>query len=419
MKTKIEVQDLKLGMYIADLDTPWENTPFVFKGFVLESEHDLQLIQRGCQFVYVDWERSADSVAVSRILNSMPSKPTRPKSKRRFRDLFKKSRPIHSIINVPATPASTITFDEEIDTAKDLRQNARSHIYNMLEDVRVGKSIDSSGTIRLISKLVDSIIRNPDALTWMTQLKSRDEYTAMHSFNVCVLSLGFGRHLNISRNGLVELGCGALLHDIGKIRVPLEILNKPGKLTDEEFSEMRNHTTYGKDILTSSPNILRSAVEIAYTHHERMEGQGYPRGLRDKDLSLFSKMVAIVDTYDAITSDRVYRKGRSPVETLGSLYHSRGGSLDKRLVESFIQCLGIFPVGTLVELSNLEVGIVVSSIPESRLLPKVLVVMDKEKRFHRPHRVVDLASEAGMYIKTALEPGAYGIRSNELIADSA
>jgi len=229
-----------------------------------------------------------------------------------------------------------------------------------------------------------------------------------------VLTITFGRHLGLSVRQLNLAGMGGLLHDIGKLRTPLEILNKPGKLTDEEFAIMRAHPDHGREILEANPGIPAAVIDVAFTHHERLHGHGYPRGLKADEISLWSKMVAIVDVYDAITSNRIYHDGMNATEALTRMYEWRERDFDPVLLEQFTQCIGIYPIGTLVELHGGEVGIVISTNPELRLRPKVLVVLDEEKRPYYPTRVVDLAQfvdrEEGIYaINKVLEPGTYNV----------
>lgn len=413
MNIRLPIDELRTGMYVAELDRSWLETDFLFQGFTIESQGDIDRLRRCCKYVYINADRSADAQAVTAAAHGIAGKPTTA------------PRPRGGLVAQVLRPLPGSTpFVQEVERAKDLRRQAKAHIFHMLEDARLGHSVDTAGAKRLVTGMVGSIMRNADALIWMTQLKNRDEYTAMHSFNVCVLTLSFGRHLEMDQNTLVEAGLGALMHDIGKIRVPLEILNKPGKLTDREFAEMKNHPAYGRKILLESKDVYPSTIDIAYSHHERMQGQGYPRGLKDEAIGMLARMVAIVDMYDAITSDRIYHKGRSAIDTLKMLYEWRSSSLDKRLVEEFIQCLGIYPVGTLVELSNLEVGVVVSTNRNLRLKPQVLVVMDEKKRPHRPHRLLDLAhageSHQGgdMRIRRVLQPDEYGVRLKELIEET-
>jgi HD-GYP domain-containing protein (c-di-GMP phosphodiesterase class II) len=263
---------------------------------------------------------------------------------------------------------------------------------SIFEDIRLGRSVDTEGAKIVVRSMVDSITRNPDAGLWYTQLRRKDEYTADHSLNVCILTLVFGRHLNFAESVLNDLGIGALLHDIGKMRIPSSVLNKPGPLTADELALVRQHPTFGAEILRQTPDVPRAAVDITYCHHERVDGEGYPRGLKAGEISLFSKMVAVVDVYDAITSNRVYHHGMSPCDALKNMYQWQHKDFDESLVEDFIQCLGIYPVGSTVQFNTGEIGIVMNDNKEHRLKPTVMIVLDEKQNPLFPERIVNLAS---------------------------
>jgi HD-GYP domain-containing protein (c-di-GMP phosphodiesterase class II) len=282
--------------------------------------------------------------------------------------------------------------------------------------------VDTGGAKKLVAGLVGSIVRNPDALTWMTQLKSKDAYTAEHSLNVCILTLTFARHLGMDEVTMKEIGLGGFMHDIGKLRVPLDILNKPGKLTEGEFELMKKHPTYGRDLLNRSGGVPSSTIDIAFSHHERAVGQGYPRGIQGEAISRFARIVAIVDVYDAISSDRIYHRGLSPQDSMKRLYEWRNGSLDGELVEQFIQALGVYPLGSVVELNSGELAIVLSTDPKSRLQPKVLIATNAEKQLALPHRIVDLTTETrrvggGLAIRRVARPGDYDFDIGMIVKD--
>ena len=232
------------------------------------------------------------------------------------------------------------------------------------------------------------------------------------------------RHLGLAEGQLLELGLGALLHDIGKLRVPNDVLNKPDRLTAQEFRLIRLHPVHGRNLLGKSDHQAAQAVlDIAYSHHERNDGRGYPRGLKGSDLSLYSRMVAIVDVYDALSSDRVYHHGLGPDETLSKIYEWSQRELDPELVQHFIRCLGRYPVGTLVELSSGEVAVVIETNQQKPERPKVLVVLGSDKKPHKVQRVVDLNGRKGVFgratapcIDHTLAPHSFGIDASALSA---
>jgi putative nucleotidyltransferase with HDIG domain len=401
MKKQIDTTYLKQGMYVAELDRPWLESPFLFQGFVVDSDEDLEKLKALCVYVTIDPERG-DDVDVS--IQHMPVTPT------------------DSInLNLRQRQKVNISFEEEIGNARQVHSRTRSQLDSMFNDARMGRSIDVTGAKEVVSDMVDSIVRNPDAMQWLTNLRKRDEYTAIHSLNVCIFALTFGRYLGLEETELNELGIGALLHDIGKMRMPLEILNKEGKLTTEEYDIIRQHARHGYEILQQTPGLPPSTLEIAYSHHERKKGNGYPRGLRDDEIPLFAKMVAIVDIYDAITSDRVYHHGMNTLDALKNMFEWREHDLDSDLVERFIRCLGIYPIGSLVELNTEEVGIVISVAQGRRLTPMVMLVRDAAKKTMLPPKIIDLSrfmrgeSEQALEVKKVLEPNAYGIDIREYI----
>lgn len=401
MKKQIDIAHLKQGMYVADLDRPWLESPFLFQGFLIVSDEDLQTLKSLCSHVFIDLEKGDDADA---------SVEREPVSNISNIDLKKRKR-----------AEVKVSFEEEIGPARQVHNRTRSQLDTMFNDARMGRSIDITGAKEVVSDMVDSIVRNPDAMQWLTNLRKRDEYTAIHSLNVCIFALTFGRYLGLDDTELNELGIGALLHDIGKMRMPLEVLNKEGKLSDEEYDIVRQHAQHGYDILQETPGLPDSALDIAYCHHERKEGNGYPRCLKNDEIPLFARMVSIVDVYDAITSDRVYHHGMNTLDALKNMFEWRKHDLDSDLVERFIRCLGIYPIGSLVELNTDEVGIVISVVQGRRLTPMVMLVRNAEKQIMLPPKVIDLSkfmggeSQQSLEVKKVLDPNAYGIDIREYI----
>lgn len=421
MKQKIDVADLKVGMYVFELDRPWLETSFLFQGFPLKNQDDIEALRRCCSYVYIDTERASDGAGVQRHPGSPWTGAEPDTGRRRGSAGYPLSAPVGTALPPNATRlmrrrvyAGETPFEEEIGPAMEIRTDARRVIEGIFEDVRLGRSIDAEGAKVLVRKTAESIIRSPDAQVWLTQLKNKDEYTSIHSMNVCILSLAFGRHLGLTEDNLNILGLGALLHDVGKVCVPLDILRKPEKLTAKEFEVMKRHPADGLLIVGETKGIHPAAKDVVFSHHERSSGSGYPRGLLSSHISLFSKVVAIVDVYDAITSNRVYHDGLDTLEATKLLYTNRYNDFDANLIEQFIQCLGVYPVGTLVELNTGEVGIVVSFRRDRRLRPKVLRILDPRKQSRRPPALVDLTQydekgPSAYYISKALSSGTHGV----------
>ncbi len=395
-RVKIGVNELTIGMYVAELDRPWLETPFMFQGFVVSNEEDLRTIRELCEYVYVDVVKETFE---ARRQNAAGGKD-------------KKRPPLAERLKW----VKEVPFEQEVTKAKGSFDDARKMASDVLAGMRLGAELDTEKIKKVVSECVDSILRNEDALLWLMQIKNRDNYTAEHSMNVGMMSAAFGKHLGHPRFEIEQLGLCGMLHDVGKVRTPLEVLNKPGKLTPEEFGLMREHARHGRDILMSKRDLYQGAVDVAYGHHERLNGRGYPRGLKAHQIPYFAKVVAIVDTYDAITSSRVYDPGRSPNKAMEILSEGKGTHFDEELVEEFIRWMGIYPPGSLVEMSNGEVGIVTSAEEKTKLRPKVLLVLDSDKKPLDPERNLDLSqialdSERKPYrILHGLQQGSYGIK---------
>lgn len=417
MRKKIDVQYLEKGMYVAELDRPWLGTPFLFQGFEIRSEAEIDELKRYCQWVYVETPDGLPGVSARRTTAQSSPARTRPLPGIQTEAEQRIARDFLKIINQPRPqPVYTdkVAVEQEIPIAREHHAIARMLIYQILDDVRSGKNIDSISAKRVVGELADSVVRNPDALTCFIQLKKKDEYTAMHSMRVCILALAFGRHLGLDRETLEMLGMGALLHDIGKIKVPADILNKPGGLEEYEFALMKSHVPRGVELLETMPGIPRPAIEVARCHHERYSGSGYIAGLSGDAIGFFGMIGGIVDCYDAITSDRAYRPGMSAHTALKQMYEWRGRDFHPGLVEQFIQCMGIYPIGSVVELSTGEIGVVVTMNRVRRLKPRVTLVLNANCAPYSTPVTVDLMNHKTSdgrpcEIDRVLEPGVYGI----------
>jgi putative nucleotidyltransferase with HDIG domain len=379
MIKKINTPDLTLGMYVTQLDRSWLDTPFFFHKVLLKSPQQLSQLKAYCRYVYIDTEKGKDTD------HPLPMKEVDPEM-------------LGQILEKKETPASApssgqVPSAEEFSMARMVHGQTKQVVDQILEDVRLGKSIDSSGAKEAVENIIDSVIRNRDALVCLAQIKNKDEYTALHSLNVSILSVAFGRSLILPREALQILGIGGLLHDIGKMKVPLEILNKPAQLTDEEFHQMKNHVRYGTEILGRIPHFPPKGAQMVGQHHERYGGHGYLKGLQGDQLSLFGQIATIVDVYDAITSDRVYRRGILPHEAVKRMFEWSPRDFNRNLLENFIKCFGIYPVGSLVEINQSEVGIVVGANKEKALKPNVLLVKKKGGEKYLPARMVRLSEK--------------------------
>jgi HD-GYP domain-containing protein (c-di-GMP phosphodiesterase class II) len=418
MRRKIGVEHLAAGMFVDELDRPWEGTPFLFQGIYLETPEAITTLQNLCGHVYID---TAKGVDLPFSLQTGPC-PTRDDA---FD--FQKPLPRRRRTAVPTRRASsyhatgTTPFPEEIERVREIRHDTEILIDNMHDDVKQGRQINAKRSELIVGDMVESIARNPNALIWMTHLKDRDKYTALHSMNVCALSLMLGHYIGLERRVLNQLGLSALLHDIGKLKVPLDVLNKPDRLTPKEFQLMQQHPSHGLNILLDTPKLPRNVLDVVHSHHERVSGGGYPRGIGRDEISFFSRLTSIVDVYDALTSDRVYRDSMPSHNALKILYSERGRNFDAVLVEQFIRCVGTFPSGSLVELKTGEVGVVLRPQGQRSLKPIVTLLLDRFKKRYYPLKIVDYnlvenqSSEYG--IKRALPAGRYGINPIEFARD--
>ena len=378
MKVKVDVSQLKKGMYVSELDRSWTDTSFLLQGVLLESEKEIAEFQKVCEHVFIDADKSNESVyAHLRSLTSLSQeiKPT------------KNSAAYES----QAADLEQNNFQKELKVARKLHTRTRTFIDHALEDVRLGQAVDTDAARELVTEVANSITRSPHALVWLTNLKERDEYTSIHCMNVCVMAVSFGRTLGMSKPELEILGLGGLLHDLGKMRVPLEILNKPSKLTFEEFEVMKTHPMEGYKMLKEQTDLPSEVLDIVKHHHERRNGKGYPSQLDGDQINNMTRIVAIVDVYDAITSDRCYHDAISPYDALKNMYEWVKEDFDKDMIEKFIKCLGIYPIGSVVETNLGHVGIVVSASEKSKLRPIVMLVQNsKHETFPKP-KIVNLA----------------------------
>jgi putative nucleotidyltransferase with HDIG domain len=387
---KIHISELKIGMFISRLERDWLETPFLMQGFVVESLDDIDTVADYSEYVWIDAVQQSWVPAEERAVNV-------PKAKSKI------------------TYINKVSADEERAAVIGVYRTARRLTKTLLDDIRLGGVINTDQAKETVKDCVHSILRNPDALLWMSKMRSEDEYTSEHCLNVCILAIAFGRHLGMSEPELEKIGLCGLLHDVGKMRVSSSILNKVEALSDKEFNIIKAHTVHGRNLLMSSPGVFNGAVDVAYSHHERIDGTGYPRKLKASGISEFARIIAIVDAYDAMTADRCYSAAIPSTEALKNIFKDRGTHFDERLALQFIKCVGLYPPGSLVELVNGLVGIVLETHQRYRHLPKILVVHDINQPLEK-EIVLNLSDiEQGLLekkylIARGLRDGSYGLR---------
>lgn len=391
-RKKINVAHLNIGMHVVELDRPWSESPFLFQGITLETQKDVEMVQECCAFVIVEVTEEEW--------------------------LEKRGTHTHKVRRTLYVEKKSIATD--VADANRTYQVAKSHIKLLLTSVQLGQALATEDTQTIVTECVNRVMHNPNAILWLTRLKSNDDYTAEHCINVSLLAIALGHHMGLEQWELENLGICGLLHDIGKMNVADEILNKPGPLTAEEFAEMAKHPLYGKKLLMERSDIYLGAVDVAYNHHERLDGKGYPRGLDASKISLFTRIVTIVDAYDAMTSNRCYKKGMSSLEALKIINKHKGTQFDQEAAQKFIVMIGIYPPGYLMEMTNGEVGIILSHDENYQLRPKVIMILDKNKE-PQPETIINLAhdpedSAGNRYaVKAVYRSGVFGVNVADYI----
>lgn len=403
MIKRIPVEQLRIGMYVHDLNCDWFDHPFLRNRFPLEDDEQLRRIRElGVREVDIDTDLGRDAPGA-------PSKEERAKELKPALDAAAQQRP-------PSFRATSLT--QERARARRILREASRVTTKIMEDVRLGRQVELDPVRALIRETVGSIVRNQDALIGLNRIRNVDQYTFEHSVNVSVLMVAFARALGFESPLIEEIGLGALLHDVGKSRIPDAILNKPAPLTDEEFALMRRHVDYGFEILSQVPGISSVALDVVLEHHERIDGTGYPAGKPGEKISRFGQMAAIVDVYDALTTKRVYRDAIPPHEALRKFLEWSPGYFDRSLVQQFIRCVGIYPIGTLVRLESQRLAVVVETGRHQLLRPVVRLMYEIPTRRRLPPQDIDLA-EMTAYgqdsILNAEDPAHWGLRPEHLL----
>jgi HD-GYP domain-containing protein (c-di-GMP phosphodiesterase class II) len=403
---KIYVHQLEPGMYVSGLDRPWLETPFYLQGFMIQNSSDVQKLSLYCDYVYVDYRRSVANLdlQVSHKLshNRKLGVATTP---------FTQELATRRIIEYNDRVAVT----SEIREANSAYQQIKTEFDNMASRIGSGKALNISNLNDVVTPLVDSVIRNPGASIWLARLKSQDSYTYRHCIAVAIWCSVIGRQIGLPKKELALLSMGGMLLDIGKLKIPGAVLNKKKQLSEREFSLVKKHVDLSLKMATdASRKIPQAVMDMIACHHERFNGSGYPHSLQGTEIPLYARIAAIADCYDAITSQRVYAKPIPHALAIKKIYEWRGYDFQPELIEAFIQAVGIYPTGTMVELSSGEVGIVVKENPGKRLRPQVLVILDRDKQLLADFNEIDLASDIdpehkAVEIVKTLEPGAYGL----------
>ena len=388
---RVKVQELEPGMFIHDLQCSYLQHGFLFQQFLIKKPEQIQKMARiGLAEVLIDTDRGTDV----RVVAPSVAPAAAPRES-------------------PAAKPSRVSQKQEAAVARKVMGEAQDVVHDLLRNVRLGKQVDPAKAGAVVEKINESVLRNPGAMLSLCRIKEADNYTFQHCVSVCALLVAFANAMGLEPAAVQQAGLGGMLHDIGKMRVPLEILNKPGKLTDEEFEIMKSHAALSCVLLDGVPGVSDEVIQIAGEHHEKYGGTGYPLGIAGESISLLGRMAAIVDVYDAITSNRVYHKGMEPSDALKKLLEWSGGHLDPHLVQRFIRVLGIYPVGSLVRLDSGRLAVVVEQ-QEDLLTPTVRVVFDSGRRLRLAPKDLDLALGTDR-IECYEDPAEWGLEPKEFL----
>lgn len=411
---RISIDQLQIGMFITDGNNEWvPNNNFSRRGIVSRVEVIEQIRALGVQDLYIDTTRGKD-IDISEAEG-------RGKKQQKKTDVSPSKASGSSLYDLPTTasslPSPTVTLAKEMENAKVIQSEAIMLISRCMSDVKMGTAIDFAAVGDMSGRMIDSLTQNHNALLCLTQLRQKDRYLLEHSFNVSVLMGILATSIGYSGDILHQVVTGALLHDMGKVRVADEILHKPGKLLPEEWEEMQRHVTYGEELLLKTPSMTPIMLDICGQHHERLDGSGYPRGLKQDEIPIHSRMASIVDIYDAVTAERVYHKGMAPTLALKKLMQwSTEGQLDQQLVCFFIQAMGVYPVGSVVELDKQKLAVVLEANEAEPNKPKVVQMYDLNSRRYINKLSINLGDErCGRHIVKSAYAEAYGIKIGDFV----
>ncbi len=388
-------------MFLQALEGSWLSHPFWKTRFLLEDPADLQALQRSTvTHVWIDVDKGKDVAGPAPVAAPPPAPAT----------------PVAPPIAVKPATASVggSSMEDELELAAAALTRSRSAITGMLNEARLGRTIRSETAAAVVDDIAQSVWRNPSALISLARLKTKDDYTYMHSVAVCAMMIALAKQLGLSDAEQRAAGEAGLLHDVGKMLMPLEVLNKPGQLTDDEFAIMRSHPVRGHEALLACGTFSETTLDVCLHHHEKMDGSGYPHRLKAEQISRFARMGAVCDVYDAITSNRPYKNAWDPAGSLARMAQWKG-HFDAQIFQAFVVSLGIYPVGTLVRLHSGRLAVVLDQNPGRLTQPRVKVFFSTKSNMPVDLRVIDLASETSERIVGREDPATWGFTHlNEL-----
>lgn len=399
VEKQFAVDHLKMGMYVNRLDRDWLGTPFPIQGFFVSSVDDVEILRRYCKHVFVDVERRPGP-AEARSQGSPPSRLDGLRNKVRYTD--------------------TATFSDELPRARAASENATAIAGRIIEDLRAGNKLSAERVQDAVGPIVASVLRNADAFFWISSLLRRDSYLYSHAVNCSAMAAALGRHMGFPEDVLMNLATGGLLLDVGKVELSEEVLKAPDQLKEEVFWAVKKHVQSSLRIMAEAGIHNADVQDMVRSHHERFDGSGYPDKLSGTRIPLFGRMAAVIDSFDAMTSDRAHQSAQSRHAALQQIYRSHDTLYQRDIAEQFLQCMSIYPTGSLVELSTGEIGIVVAQNQSRRLRPRVMLLLDRDKKPYARYPVLDLLAHNDknpaqpLDIVASPEPGAYGIDPTEL-----
>lgn len=407
---QLRVHELRIGMFVCRLDRPWTETPFPLQGFLILNTAQIERLAEFCDSVWIDVEKSGAAEPMPTLQALSPG--ANPVLAMKVRE--------GSWLGAVEYPRQA-SVEEEIPFATTAMETVTERATEILDTLRSGGNVSREQINAAVEPVVASLVRNPDAFFWLETLRKRDDYAYAHAINCCALAAAFGRYLGFPEMVLHDLATGGMLLDIGMTRVPADLLQRAGPLDAEEKRRVREHVEEGLKLYDDSGFGNEDVRTMLRTHHERFDASGYPSGVPIRQIPLLGRIAGIVDSFDAMTSVRPFRPALSRAAALQVLYRERGHLYQPELVEQFVQCLGVYPVGTLVELSTGEVGIVMAQNPTRRLRPKLMLLTNPDKRLRDNFLSLDLLTmrygeveDSDVHIVRSLDPGAYGLEPTEL-----
>jgi HD-GYP domain-containing protein (c-di-GMP phosphodiesterase class II) len=401
MRKKIHVKDVKLGMYLDEVCGSWMEHPFWKKSFKLADPKDINTLQTcGIQEIWIDTDKGLD-------IDASATGKSEDEAKQHIDEELKQ------VASKTSKTFSKSSIQEELVKARAIHNKASTAVTSMFQEARMGKAIQLEEVGALVDDINQSITRNPEAFLSLSRLKNKDNYTYLHSVAVCALMIALGKQMGMEEHLIKDLGMAGLLHDVGKMMIPDEVLNKPGKLTDDEFITVQNHPMRGWEILKGSAGVCDMALDVCLHHHEKMNGKGYPDKLAGEQISLFARMGAVCDVYDAITSVRCYKSGWEPAEAIRKMAEWQEGHFDIKVFHAFVKTIGIYPSGTLVKLKSTRLAVVIEQSSSSLITPIVKIFFSTKSNSPVIPEIVDLSTTSDSIV-SAEDPINWGFDMKKL-----